>query len=692
MPSAPAQQQIEIALAHHQAGRLPEAERIYRAVLVTDPKNPDALHYLGVMAGQIGQPVEALRLLIGALEQQPMNPNIYVNLAMTYLQLQQPDNAAGACEKAIKLQPDWPEVQNIYGNCFYQQGKFDEAIAIYQKTLEQRPDYLAVLSNLGACYKAKGDLPAAVDCCRKILAQAPQMPEPHNNLAIILAEDGQLDEAIAEVQKAIAINPHFGEGWNTLGQLLHQQGSATDEIVAYNRAIATNVHEAAYQINLATALLQQGRVEEALEVQRRAVSIAPHVPQVHANMLMALSSSPAHSARDIYEAHLDWSRRHTDKLPKFSDFSNAPDPGRPIRIGYVSPDFRAHPVGTFIEPILAHHDPQQVQVFCYSSAARSDAVTRRIRALNVTWRDVATISDVQFCEQIRKDGIDILVDLAGHTSGNRLLAFARRPAPIQITYLGYPATTGISEIDYRLTDGRADPPRLTEKYHTETLIRLPDTFLCFRAPDIAPPVSPAPAIKNGFVTFASFANLSKLNDPLIALWSRVLQRSPASKLLLKSLGLGDDGLRQQIITRFAANNIAADRLELRPLDPTRDAHFASFAGIDITLDTFPYAGTTTTCESLYMGVPVVTLTGESHRSRVGHSILETVGVPHLIAADESNYIDIAANLASDVHALNKIRQSLRPQMQLSPLMNEKRSTRNLEQIYREIWQRWCSTR
>lgn len=689
MSNVSTDQLLEIALAHHQANRLPEAERVYRQVLEKNPNHADALHFLGVMAGQIGRYPDAIELLQRSLAQRKDYPETYVNLALVFLQTQQPAPAAAACREALRLRPGWLEVLNILGNCEFRQGHFDDAIAIYQQVLALNPDFLSALSNLGAAHKQKGDLDAAADCCRKIFQLSPVAHEAHNNLGIIFAEQGKIDEAVAEVRRALEIYPDYAEGWNTLGRLLHEQGRLSDELACYQRAMACNIQEPAYHGQLANALLQQGRVEESIDIYQRVIALAPGNPQAGSNLLFALNSSPTHSARDIYDAHVDWARRHADTSGKFSQFENGREPDRPIRLGYVSPNLSRHPVASFLQPVLALHDRGQVEVFCYSGVTRPDDVTERLRALPVQWRETAAMTDEQLCSIIREDRIDILVDLAGHSAGNRLLAFAHRPAPIQVSWLGYPNTTGMSEIDFRITDGNADPPRMTERFHTETLVRLPEVFLCFQAPDSAPEVSPPPSLRNGRITFGSFANLSKLNAPLLKLWSRVLHQVPGSRLLLKSLGLGDEQLRQALTQRFAAHNLPPDRLELRPFDPTPEQHFNSFADIDITLDTFPYNGTTTTCESLWMGVPVVTLRGESHRSRVGTSLLETIGLPTQIATSQDEYARAAVDLANDVEALRHLRSDLREKMRKSPLMDAASFTAALEREYRALWQRWC---
>ena len=331
-------------------------------------------------------------------------------------------------------------------------------------------------------------------------------------------------------------------------------------------------------------------------------------------------------------------------------------------------------------------------MFCYANLPRPDPVTARLQRLVPHWRDIYKAPDAQVADRIRQDGIDILVDLAGHTAHNRLLLFARKPAPVQATWLGYPDTTGLKAMDHRLTDAHADPPGTTEHLHTEQLIRLPDCAWCFRPSEHAPPVSEPPMPRAGHITFGCFNALPKINAPLLRLWSEILLGVPGSRLLLKNAAVRDPSVQQRMRTVLEEAGVAPGRIELAGHIPEPAGHLASYGRVDIALDTFPYHGTTTTCEALWMGVPVVTLAGKTHASRVGVSLLANVGLPDLVARDPGEYVRIAAALGTDAHRLAEFRASLRERMAASPLMDATRFARNVEQAYREMWRAWCAMR
>ena len=360
---------------------------------------------------------------------------------------------------------------------------------------------------------------------------------------------------------------------------------------------------------------------------------------------------------------------------------------RRLRIGYVSPDFRAHSVAYFIEPVLKYHDSGHYEIFCYYNHTVEDSVTRRLRAHTDHWRTISGLSDDEAAQLIRKDHIDILVDLAGHTGNNRLLVFARKPAPIQATWLGYLNTTGLAAMDYRITDHSASPPGITDRYHSENLIRLPDSQWCYQPPAECPPVTPLPALTTGLITFGSLHNLAKVTPEVIRLWSRVLMVIPDSRLIMAARGL--NRLRLQMEERFAEDRIKSSRLELLDAMPF-DEYLALHQRIDVNLDTFPYSGGTTTCHSLWMGVPIITLAGETVTSRGGASLLGSLRLTELIAKSETEYLDIAVHLGKKIEFLAAIRTGLRERMINSPLTNAQNFTKNLEQAYRDMWERWCT--
>jgi predicted O-linked N-acetylglucosamine transferase (SPINDLY family) len=428
-----------------------------------------------------------------------------------------------------------------------------------------------------------------------------------------------------------------------------------------------------------------GELEEALRCYRSALALQPDLLPAHTGLLLAMHYSDGTTPQET----LAQSRRFAERLPH----GPAPtaDRLRPsqamgrLRVGYVSPDFREHSVAWFLEPLLAAHDRQAFEVIGYASVARPDAVTRRLLSHCHRACEVHDLSDEQLAALVREHRVDILVDLAGHTRGNRLGAFARWPAPVQVTYLGYPGTTGVPAIAYRLTDAIADPAGVTDADHSERLVRLPHGFLCYRPPSEAPPVSPGPVERAGQITFACFNNRPKITEAAVALWARLLRELPGSRLVLKSAGLSDAGGRARLLAQFDRHGIGAERLALWGMVRSPWEHLAYYAQADIALDTFPYNGTTTTCEALYMGVPVVTLAGRSHAARVGASLLTRVGLPELIAGSPDEYVACAVALAQDRARLRGLRAGLRDRLLRSPLCDAALITRSIEDAYRAMW-------
>ena len=370
--------------------------------------------------------------------------------------------------------------------------------------------------------------------------------------------------------------------------------------------------------------------------------------------------------------------------------SNEKLPERRLRVGYVSPNFHQHSVAYFIEAVIASHDRSAYEIICYSDVARPDSVTDRIKSLTGSWRDILGMSHEQAAGLIRSDQIDILVDLAGHTAGNRMLLFARKPAPVQVTYLGYPSTTGLTTMDYRITDRFADPPGQTDHLHTEELVHLPQGFLCYKPPGQTPDVADLPFIASGGITFGSFNHLAKITPEVVRLWSNILNSLPDAQIILKAKPLFDMGTQQLLREMFVQNGVSPARLTLTGHAQSMSEHLELYHRIDIGLDTFPYNGTTTTCEAMWMGVPVVTLAGETHASRVGASILSNVGLPELIAGSPEEYLKKGVQLANDLERLQGMRANLRPMMERSPLMDANGFTRSLEAAYRQMWHRWCA--
>ncbi len=432
-------------------------------------------------------------------------------------------------------------------------------------------------------------------------------------------------------------------------------------------------------------------MEEAVTWYRRTLTAKPDAAGEHGNILLTLNYLPDYDPPALFQEHLQWNQRYAQPLAhRIAPHGNDRTPDRVLRIGYVSPDFYSHSVAYFMENVLASHDRNQVEVFCYVDVAKPDQVTKRLEALVPHWHSIHKVPDDAAAELIRGHRIDILVDLAGHTAHNRLLVLARRPAPVQMTYLGYSNTTGMTAIDYRITDAYADPPGTGQELHTETLLPLPDIFACYRPPDEAPAVGPLPVRAQGHVTFGSFHTLAKLNDPVFELWARLLGQVPNSRLLMVAAGLNEPSCCARLRAFFDVRGIASDRLIFRGTQPLAE-YLALHNQVDLALDSYPFTGHTIACHALWMGVPVVMCAGGADRSRMVASVLNAVGLSELIAQTPDDYVRIAALLAVDPTRLETLRSTLRQRMEASALMDANRFTANLESAYRTAWRRWCGS-
>lgn len=496
----------------------------------------------------------------------------------------------------------------------------------------------------------QGQVDAAIQSYARAVELDPRYPQPLNNLGALLLEGGRLVEARQALERAIALEPEYPEAWNNLGVLARDEGDLPEAYRCYERSLQAD----------------------------RSARNTQH------NLLMAENYLTDFELEWMQDDHLAWGEQFQGRYPQLRPATPRPlDPTRPLRIGYLSPDFRTHSVSYFIEALLANHDPA-FRSYCYDNQpSEADPTAERLRSLAFAWRAVRGLSADELAALIRRDEIDVLVELAGHTAGNRLDVMALRPAAVQITYLGYPNTTGLGCIDYRITDERADPWDTTQ-YFAETLIRLPECFLCYTPPLEGPAVNRLPRSKRGYVTFVSFNALCKINDRVLEVWARVLNRVPHSRLLLKAKGLANPRVTKRLKAKLRHLGVAPHRLTCEPLVPTNYEHLAQYHRADISLDTFPYAGTTTTCEALLMGVPVVSLTGRTHAHNVGRSILHAAGIPDLIADSEDQYVDIASQLAFDRKRLSTMRKTLRARMLDSALCDGWRLTREIEAAYA-----WC---
>jgi protein O-GlcNAc transferase len=692
MPNLSLQDAIQLALRHHQAGQLREAESIYRQILQLHPNQPDALHLLGVAMQQSGNTTAAIEFIQKAIAADPRHSAFYNNLGNVLRHVHRNAEAIAAYRKAIELAPDAADPRRNLAMLLIASAQAAEAIAEFEALLRQNPNSAEDWNSLGNLLSGQTRLSEALAAFDNALRLRPDFPEALSNRGDVLLGLGQADAAVEACEKALALRPDFADPYNNLGNALRAKGRTTEAIEAYRRATALNPNLGPTYGNLANALSDQGEVKAAEEAYRDSVRLQPDAPQAHSNFLTHLNACDYYTPEQIFAEHQKWNELHARRLIVSKTHTNLPDPERRLRIGYVSPDFRQHSVAYFAQTFLSKHDHERFEIYCYADEHLTDATTQQLRGYADHWRTITPLSDAQLADLVRQDEIDILIDLTGHTAGNRLLAFAQKPAPIQISYLGYPATTGLSAMDYRITDALADPPGETERFHTENLIRLPNCFLCYRISDDLPAINPHASSQEAPLTFGCFNNLVKLSDSTLHLWSKVLAAIPNSRLVLKFRSLADEGSRQLVTDRLKSHGIPPHQLDFLPHTKSYLDHLNDYNRVDIALDPFPYNGTTTTCEAFAMGVPVITLAGQTHAARVGVSLLTNAGYPELIAASPNDYIDIARRLAADPSALAQLRTGLRDRLRSSPLCNETSFTRSLESAYRQIWRTWCMNR
>jgi protein O-GlcNAc transferase len=640
------------AVTLHQAGNLAAAEAGYRAILAAKSRHIGALCNLGVLLRATGRAADAVACYRRAITASPSHAPAYENLGNALIDLGELVEAERAFLKATTLAPHSAEARLGLGNARHRQGRLDEAMAEYERALELQPAHPQALLNKAAILQSGGRLPAAAAIYRQLIAAHPRFAKAYCNLGAVLEPMGELGEAATVLQTALALQPNYS----------------------------------AAMMNLGTVLQVGGDVAAAIAVLRRALAIEPN-PRIHSNLLMYLNYRPDIADETVAAEHREWDRLYAGPA---APVARDTDPSRRLRIGYVSADFRTHSVSYFLEPLLAHRDRGAAEVFLYSDVAIPDATTERLAGMADHVVAILGHSDEAVAARVREDGIDILIDLAGHSGANRLPVFARKPAPIQVSWLGYPNTTGLAAMDYGITDAVADPPG-AEALHSETLIRLKDGFLCYQPPEDAPAIASLPAAASGHITFGSFNNLAKVTPEVVRCWAAILREVPGSRLILKSHTFADAGIARRYLELFAASGIAADRLELLPRILATEGHLAAYHRIDIALDPFPYNGTTTSCEAMWMGVPVVTLAGSRHAGRVGASLLSRLGLNAFVASDEASCVTTAARIAGDLPALAALREGLRERMRQSKLCDAAAFAREMEGVYRKMWHRYCAT-
>jgi predicted O-linked N-acetylglucosamine transferase (SPINDLY family) len=613
-------QALTTATKHHRNGRLKEAERIYIRILKTNPNQPDALHLLGILAIQTGEPDVAVELIGRAIGIKPNAAAFHDNLADAFAALGRPAEALAARQKAVSLDKRLFRARLLLGLQFGELSRFDEAIATFKSALEIKPNDAEAYNHMGF---------ACLSCDR-------------------------LDEALAALREAARLQPQSPQ----------------------------------IEVNLGHAWAACAKHAEAIACFDRAIAAAPPNPRWLSARIMAMHYDPTYDSAALLKACRQWDEAIAAPLPpSLPPHQNDRTPHRKLRIGYVSPDLRRHVVGQSILPVFSHHDRDQFEIFCYPSMLGEDEISGRIRQCAHGWRNIYRMNDQQAADAIRADGIDILVDLALHTKNNRLAVFARKPAPVQVAYLGCCSTTGLSAMDYRLSDPFIDPPDVDSSIYSERTIRLARTHLCYEPLKPAPEVSPLPAISSGQVTFGCLNFFTKCNAMILDLWARILRELPASRLILHApLGQYLDDARR----RFELAGAAPGQLEFLPREGSDwPKYIGTYGTIDIGLDPYPYNGGVTTLDALWMGVPVVTLSGNTAVSRMGRSILSNIGLQELVADGPEQYVRIALELAKDTDRLVKLRAETRRRMLDSPLKDPIQFTRDIEAAFRGAWTDYC---
>jgi predicted O-linked N-acetylglucosamine transferase (SPINDLY family) len=570
---------------------------------------------------------------------------------------------------------------------FHQAGDYRQAEPLYRQILQIDPHEVNALNLLGVCAHEAGRHAEALPYLTRAVGLNPGFAPIHNNLGMVYQALGRLAEAVVSYQEALRLQPGYALAHANLGTAFWRQGRLAEAEASYRQALALQPNDATTTSNLGCVLKDQGLLAVAVACFRRALELDPNQPLIHSNLLLSLHYVPGVGPEALAQEHRRWADRHAAPLSRAVEpHPNPRDPDRQLRLGFVSPDFREHPVAHFLHPVLTNLDRRRFHVVCYADVPNPDAWTARLQAAADGWRSLLGMSHAQAAAQIRADRIDVLVDLAGHTARNRLMAFARKPAPVQVTHFGYPNTTGLPTMDYRITDALADPPGATAHWHTEELLRLPEIAWCYEPGD-SPEVGPLPALQAGHVTFGSLNNPPKVTPEVVAVWARVLRAVPGSRLLLLASAAGQ--ANNQVREAFAANGIAPDRLEFLGRQ-ARDGYLRAYHRIDLALDPFPYNGGVTTCDALWMGVPVVALAGNAYVSRQGVSLLSCVGLGAWVAATPAEYVAQAVRRATDPEALAQVRQGLRQRVRESPVGDGARYTRHLEAALLAAWARWCA--
>lgn len=687
----PNQQQghYNLGLTLAKMARHAEAAEAFAAARRLAPRDQDILRHLAEALLAAGRDREALPLFNEYISRETDKCAAWTALAD--IQNKQ-GNLAGASEGYEKALAANPQAHNTHYHyaCMLREAKqVAAALPHFRAAYEMMPKNLGYLCDYSYAVSLSGDFAAACELAEKAIALAPESHHPYF-LKGYLWIRRNCDTSVTAFEKALQLSPDSAkDAYGLMALAQHFAGRVRDAEANYKKSLELNPNNPDTYMNYGNTLMVQARLPECLENLAQTIRLRPQHHYALSNVLLYSHYIPQATREYFWELFQDYDRRFALPLrPAELRFANPKTPERKLRVGFVSCDFRTHSVAFFVEPLLRSHDREKFEFFCYSSSQTKDKYTGLLQGYVENWRDILALSDAEAAELIRRDGIDILIDLGGHTSDHRLLIFARKPAPVQVSWLGFPDTTGITAIDYRLSDTLADPP-VFDKYSAEKVVRLPGGFHCYCPFPNAPAIVPLPQENTGHVTFGSFNNYAKTSTEIASLWVEILNRVPGSMLMLKSLGLADEQVRAAVRERFSRLGLDPDRLIICPRTVSIYDHLAMYNQVDIALDTWPYNGTTTTFEALWMGAPLMTLTGDTHASRVGASLLANCGLQDLICQSPEEYVRKTVAFAEQPEALRRARTLMRVRLLHSPLLSEEWFTRKFEAAVRGMWREYC---
>lgn len=645
---------INVGLQHHTQGQLDKAEHVYRQILQAEPDQPVALHLLGVLAKDTGHLDDAFELM----------------------------------SRSLSVNPDYAEAHNDFGLLLKNRGRIKEALESFRKAIHFKPGYAEAHNNLGNALVVTGAWEEAATEYREVLSIRPDFLDAQINLGTVLSDLGRYEESIESLMTACRIKPDAVLAHYNLGNVYLKQRRYQDAVSCYRKAVSIRPSFVEALNNLGNALKEQGQLKEAVVYYRKALETEPRFLDAHSNIIFCQNFMDDGDPVELLREAQHFGSVVATMVKPCEHHSNDPDPARDLRIGLVSGDFCSHPVSHFLVNVLEELKTSGMDLYCYATSQREDAMTSRIRDAVSSWCVATGMNDAALADRLRSDQIDILVDLSGHTAFNRLPVFASKAAPVQVGWLGYSGTTGIDAIDYILCDPWVLPGEC-ENFYTEKAWRMPHSYLCFSPPDLDSDVLTPTRGEEERFTFGCLNNLTKITDQTVLWWAEILEKTPGSRLLLKSRQLDDEAVKEETVLRFSAHGITSDRLVLHGRSEDKAGYLATYLSVDIALDPYPYAGTTTSVDALWMGTPVLTLRGDRFVSRVGSSILNNIGLAEWVAETPRDYIEKAITFSGNRKELSVLRRELRQRLLKSPVCDASLFARDLEEAFRGMWKVWC---